>query len=191
MSPSEVQVHSLPSIPPSLGHQDYRFQFPPLLSSFSSYSLHGSCFFVVETINYAIFIGTPAEKWTMCNEQDMAKFLGLFFLMGINRLPTIRHYWMQGSIHNYLVFRENMTGHRFRDILRNFHGFNNRAVPAGIITLRTIITYMINRFQYAYLPKKHLSIDEGGMGRKGQLSFRVYNRMKPQKYVVKLCMHAS
>lgn len=123
-------------------------------------------------------------------------FWDCFFLMGINRLPTIRHYWMQGSIHNYLVFRENMTGHRFRDILRNFHRFNNRAVPAGntdrLITLRTIITYMINRLQYAYLPKKHLSIDEGGMGRKGQLSFRVYNpMMKPQKYVVKLCIHAS
>ncbi|KAK4306184.1 hypothetical protein Pmani_021959 [Petrolisthes manimaculis] len=78
-------------------------------------------YIVEETKNYAVFIGTPAEKWTMCNEQEMAKFMGLFFLMGINKLPTIRHYW-KDSIHNYPVFRENMTGRRFRDILKNFLG---------------------------------------------------------------------
>ncbi|KAK4324278.1 hypothetical protein Pmani_005118 [Petrolisthes manimaculis] len=154
-------------------------------------------YIVVETNNYAIFIGTPAEKWTMCNanEQEMAKFLGLFFLMDINKLPTIRHYWKKDSIHNYPVFRENMTGRRFRDILKHFHSFNSRAVPADttdrLITVRTVMTYLINQFQHTYLPKEHISIDEGGMGWKGQLAFRVYNPMKPQKYAVKLYMLAE
>ncbi|KAK4324284.1 hypothetical protein Pmani_005124 [Petrolisthes manimaculis] len=152
-------------------------------------------YIVVETNNYAIFIGTPAEKWTMCNEQEMAKFLGLFFLMGINKLPTIRHYWKKDSIHNYPVFRENMTGRRFRDILKHFHPFNSCAVPADttdrLITVRTVMTYLINQFQHTYLPKEHISIDEGGMGWKGQLAFRMYNPMKPQKYAVKLYMLAE
>lgn len=119
-------------------------------------------YLVVETNNYAAFIGTPANEWEMCNEQEMAKFLGLFFLMGITPLPPYRHYWREGSVHDYPVFRNNMTGIRFRSILSHFHTFNSRAVPAGttdcLITIYTIMNYLISQFQRAYLPKEHISL---------------------------------
>ena len=152
-------------------------------------------YLVVETNSYATFVGTPASTWAMVNEQELAKFQGLFFLMGIHVLPTYRHYWKTDDVHEYRVYRENMTGKRFRSILAHFHAFNSRAVPAintdRLITVRTIMSYFVKQFQRVYLPKEHISIDEGGMGWKGHLTIRLYNPMKPKMYAIKLYMLAE
>lgn len=53
------------------------------------------------------------------------------------------------------------------------------------------MNYMLDRFKAVYTPHECLSLDEGSLGWKGQLSFRVYNPMKPTTYSIKMYMVAE
>lgn len=125
----------------------------------------------------------------------MAKFLGLFFLLGIDQLPTIRHYWKTQGLHNYPLFRSIMTRKRFRIILKHFHGFSSCGEPTKnmnkLIKICTVMEYLLCRFKSAYTLHDHICIDEGTMGWKGCLSFCVYNPVKSQKYGIKVYILAE
>lgn len=128
-------------------------------------------YLVTKTNGYATFIGTPSKEWEMCNEQEMAKFLGLFFLIGITPLPTYRHYWKGGSVHDYPVFGNNMTCKHFRSILSHFHTFNSRAVPAGStdcpITIHTIMTTSSINFSIFIYLRSTLPVMKEAWDRRG------------------------
>ena len=48
-----------------------------------------------------------------------------------------------------------------------------------------VLTILQERFAYAWIPKQHLSIDEGTVPFKGQICFKVYNPNRPVKYGMK------
>ena len=49
----------------------------------------------------------------------------------------------------------------------------------------------MRKFKEVYTPDKHLSLDEGILAYKGKLSFKVYNKDKPNKYGIKLYILAE
>ncbi|XP_069189265.1 piggyBac transposable element-derived protein 4-like [Procambarus clarkii] len=157
-------------------------------------------FFTVETNLYASQLFRMANEnvsdiWTPVKVSEMARFLGLFILMGIIRLPTMRMYWQTAKPWHARFFSLFMPSRRFQHINQFFHTFNTNAVPVNnrdkLIKVRPVMDYLKERFAQVYIPKKELCLDEGTMAWRGRLSFKVYNPNKPDKYGVKLYMLAE
>ncbi|XP_050705870.1 piggyBac transposable element-derived protein 4-like [Eriocheir sinensis] len=152
-------------------------------------------FLAEETNMYAVFRRAEAVAWHQANEKETAIFMGLVLLMGIVKLPSIRNCWTNSRLHNYPVFQRAMSGKRFLAILKYFHAFNCRAVPLGntdsLIKVRPVMEYLLRLFKSVYTPTQNLSRDEGSLGWKGRLHFRVYNPMKPTKYANKVYLVAE
>ncbi|XP_069169874.1 piggyBac transposable element-derived protein 4-like [Procambarus clarkii] len=135
------------------------------------------------------------DIWKPVKVKEIARYLGLSILMGINRLPTMRMYWQTNKPWHARFFNMFMTSKRFQHIAQFFHTFNNNVVPVNntdkLIKVRPVMDYLKQRFQEVYSPLKELCLDEGTMAWRGRLSFKVYNPNKPDKYGVKLYMLAE
>ena len=59
------------------------------------------------------------------NEQEMRVFLGINFIMSINKLPTITSYWECGQFTGSEDIRNVMAGSRFGDTLQNLDILDN------------------------------------------------------------------
>ena len=55
------------------------------------------------------------------NEQEMRAFFGINYIMSINKLPTIKHYWKCGQLIGNKGISNFIGRSRFEDILRNLH----------------------------------------------------------------------
>nr|XP_045586722.1 piggyBac transposable element-derived protein 4-like [Procambarus clarkii] len=130
------------------------------------------------------------DIWKPVRVKEIARYLGLCILMGINRLPTMRMYWQTSKPWHARFFNMFMTTKRFQRIAQFFHTFNNNAVPLNntdkLIKMRPVMDYLKQRFAEVYWPMKELCLDKGTMAWRGRLSFKVYNPNKPDKYGVKL-----
>ncbi|XP_069157036.1 piggyBac transposable element-derived protein 4-like [Procambarus clarkii] len=157
-------------------------------------------FLSTETNLYASQIFRMANEnvediWKPVKVKEMARFLGLCILMGINRLPTMRMYWQTTKLWHVRFFNLFMTTKRFQHISQFFHTFNNNAVPLNntdkLIKVRPVMDYLKQRFGEVYLAKRELCLDEGTMAWRCRLLFKVYIPNKPVKYGVKLYMLAE
>ena len=151
--------------------------------------------FSEETHNYAVYcrdvVGVPMSRsWPGCTIMDIAHYIGLVMLMGINRLPAMKMHWMSSPYFATSAFIHTMTHKRFMEIGRHFHAYDRRAVPETnkdrLIWVRPVMEYLQKRFRTFYIPDRELSLDEGVLPYKGRLSFKTYNPNKPDKYGIKL-----
>ena len=76
---------------------------------------------VVESNLYAQQKGREFQT----NEQEMRAFLGINYVMSINKLPTIKSYWECGQYVGNEGIRNVMSRSRFEDILQNLHFSDN------------------------------------------------------------------
>lgn len=60
--------------------------------------------FLAEEINMYTDAAHPGQAWNMCSDSEMAKFLGLIFLMELNRKPTLRHYWTKDPFNHMPIY---------------------------------------------------------------------------------------
>ena len=60
-----------------------------------------------------------------------------------------------------------------------------------LVKVRTVMSYLAERFRSVYTPKQELSLDEGTMPWRGRLSFKVFQKDKPDKYGIKLYLLAE
>lgn len=70
-----------------------------------------------------------SHAWKPVNLEEMQVFLGLVFLMGVERKPTLHMYWSTHQLHRSPVFGETMTRDRFLLILKFVHFNDNSAMP--------------------------------------------------------------
>ena len=130
------------------------------------------------------------KRWRSITVRDMAQYLGLNILFGVFKLPRKYMYWSLGKAYSSQIVRACMSYNKYQDINTFFHAFNNKAIPTDVddrlIKVRTLIDYLINRFQTVYTPEKNLSLDEGIMPYKGKLSFKTYQPDKPDSYGIRL-----
>ena len=76
---------------------------------------------VVESNLYAQQKGREFQT----NEQEMRAFLGINYVMSINKLPTIKSYWECGQYVGNEGIRNIMSRSRFEDILQNLNFSDN------------------------------------------------------------------
>ena len=130
-----------------------------------------------------------SKAWKPVNISEMKKFLGLMFLTGIVRKPTLEDYWSTDSMIETPIFGKVMSRDRFEGILSYLHfSDNEKRAPTcddRLYKVRPILDHFIGKFQEMYNPHENISIDEGMLSWRGRLGFRVYNPKKPVKYGVK------
>ena len=56
---------------------------------------------------------------------EMKAFLGMNYIIGVNKLPTIHHYWEYDDYVGNEGIRNIMTRQRFKEIPQNIHFANN------------------------------------------------------------------
>jgi len=78
-----------------------------------------------------------------------------------------------------------MSRNRFQLIQRYLHFNDNNAAGTNeyrLYKIRTILDIVVNNFRTNYIPGREISLDEGMLGWRGRLPFRVYNPDKITKY---------
>ena len=133
------------------------------------------------------------NSWYDTSPQEMKKFVGLTFLMGLIEKPQICNYWSTDPLIATPSFAEAMPRDRFYNLLSFLHiNDNEQAVPRGdpnfdpLYKVKPIYDVVSSRFRSVYRPTQHVCIDEAMVPWKGRLTFKQYIPSKPDRFGVKL-----
>ena len=83
------------------------------------------------------------------------------------------------------IFPQTMSRNRFQLIQKCLRFNDNNAAATNedhLYKIRTILDTVVSNFRTNYIPDKEISLDEGMLGWRGRLRFRVYNSGKIMKY---------
>lgn len=128
-----------------------------------------------------------AVKWESISQDELFSFLGLCFLMGIVKKPSIPDYWSEEVILSTPIFSKVMSRNRFQLILTNLHFSNNATADKTdkLHKIRQVIEQILARFQ-TYEPDQTLSVDEILQKFKGRLHWKQYIPSKRARYGMKI-----
>ena len=122
-----------------------------------------------------------SEEWKPVTVNEMKKFLGLIFVTGIVRKPKLELYWSMRGIFQTPIFPQTMPRNIFQFIQRYLHFYDNNAAGTNedcLYKIHTILDIVVNNFRTNYVSDTEISLDEGMLGWRGRLRFRVYNPRK-------------
>lgn len=135
------------------------------------------------------------RKWVDTTAAEIKRFLALIFAMGLISQSDINEYWSTNPVTSTPFFPATMSRDRFLLLSSFFHLADNdsyipRREPGHnpLYKLGPLYTNINNRLFSTYTPNKFLSLDEGMIPWRGNLSFRVYSPDKPIKYGLKAYM---
>lgn len=133
------------------------------------------------------------HRWVDTNEEEMKKFLGLVFLMGVIHKPQIEMYWSTDVLYATPLFSAIMPRNRFELLLKFFHLNDNTNEPNRqdphrdrLFKLRPLIDHLFEHFQLAYTPGPSVAVDETLLLWKGRLHFRQYLPLKRSRFGIKM-----
>lgn len=127
-------------------------------------------------------------------------FIGLLFYMGIDNLPNIKKYWICDNDQEIDLRREyvysKMSYSRFIFIRSHFRAtkpLNNEYIVGKSIENKTTdLINSVNKILHkSKTPEMKLSIDESTVAHKGKCGALVYNKLKPNKWGLKLYILAG
>ena len=103
------------------------------------------------------------NAWKPLTVGELKRFLGLLFLTGLIRKPSLEEYW---SVHTALetpYFRATMPRNRFQLIWRFLHFSDNREVDAAdrLHKVRPVLDLLLANFREMFQPSENISVDEG------------------------------
>ena len=112
------------------------------------------------------------------NSDEIRAFLGINFVMSINKLPNLKSYWQIDEYVGNEGIRNVVTRKRFQEILQNLHyDKSDRGYK-----IRPIINRLNTAFRSAVSDGKSQAIDEHMTKFKGKHSARQYLKNKPIKW---------
>lgn len=135
---------------------------------------------VCESNRYAHQKGRTFET---TNEEIMA-FLGINYIMSINKLPSLEDYWSTDRCIGNEKIRNVMTRTRFQLILQNLHFNDNEKDDKTDKTykIKPIIDHLNNQFSKSLSNSPTQSVDEHMCKFKGRSSMKQYIKNKPIKW---------
>jgi len=133
------------------------------------------------------------QRWTPTCLDEMWAFFGLIVAMGLVQISNMRNYWSTDDLYKHPFFPTVMSRDRFLDILSLLHLNDNsrmmkRGEP-GFNPLHKVDPFLVRikqSFKTLWQPFRNISVDEAMIAWKGNLSFRVFNKDKPDKYGIKV-----
>ncbi|KAJ1199681.1 hypothetical protein NDU88_003514 [Pleurodeles waltl] len=137
-----------------------------------------------------------APQWVPTYLEEMKRFLGLSFLMGLIRKPSLASYWSTRSTSPLMataIFPATMTRNRYLILLRMLHFVDNAlALPRDhpdcdrLFKIRPVLDHFVDRFSELYVPGKEISVGESLVLFKGRIVFKQYIPSKMARYGIKL-----
>lgn len=125
---------------------------------------------------------------------NIKKYIGLYMLSGIIKIPQMKNYWTQDKIYSFPIFRQTLS----RDLyffLNKFIHFNDNTKQKNskdkIFKLRPIIDYLQKKFIQNRFSSNKYTIDETMISWKGKLHIKQYIPSKPNPYGIKLISLAN
>jgi len=116
--------------------------------------------------------------------KEMNAFLGINYIMAINKLPSIAEYWrVDEFIGNYGI-QTTMVRNRFVQILQNLHFADNTEDDKTdrSFKVRKLIDHFNGKFSEVLSNDKEQSIDEHMIKFKGRSGMKQYIKSKPIKW---------
>ena len=143
---------------------------------------------VDQTNLYARRDGAPARTWSPLTVQELKRCLGLSFVTGYLKKPTLQMYWALDCVEATPYFNHTMARNRFQSIYSNLH-FNDNSLDDKtdrLYKVRPVLDYLVGKFKELYQPGENICVDEAMIPWRGRLSFKVYSPLKPSKYGMRL-----
>ena len=124
--------------------------------------------------------------WKDVTVDEMRKFIGIVFAMGLVSLRSYKKYWSRDPIYKNHLFRNVMSRERFERIMRFLHfGDQPKFEDDRLAKIRMILDHFNKVMSEIITPDKKLSLDESMMLWPAQLMFRQYIKIKHHKYCIK------
>ena len=114
-------------------------------------------------------------------EDEMKAFLGINFIMGINKLPSLEDYWSTNKCIGNEKIQNVMTRTRFQSILQNLHFSNNDNDDKTdkLYKIRPVIKHLLNKvFDESLSNSPFQIVDEHMCKFKGKSSMKQYIKNK-------------
>ena len=118
------------------------------------------------------------------NSEEMKAFIGVNYIMAVNKLPNISMYWNYEHFIGNTGIQNVFTRTRFQEILQNIHFADNSKNDSSDkgYKIHPIIEHFNKSFQNSYSDEPEQSIDEHMTKFKGRSSMRQYLKMKSIKW---------
>ena len=126
-------------------------------------------------------------------KEELKAFLGINFVMAINKLPTIAEYWKVDNMIGNDGIQNTIIQNRFCKILQNLHFADNRQDDKTdkAFKLRPVIDHLNSKFFEVLSNDSEQSIDEHMVKFKGRSGMKQYIKSKPIKWGFKFWFRCS
>lgn len=129
------------------------------------------------------------NQWFDVTQSEFKAFLGTIINMGLMPLPKLESYFSVQWNKRIAFYRDVFAKNRFLNIFYNLH-FNhrnqdNQKQQKGFL-IQPIVDHMKEMSKLFFTPGNYVAVDESTVSFKGKVSFRVYNKNKPNKFGLKI-----
>ena len=126
-------------------------------------------------------------------KEELKAFLGINFVMAINKLPTIAEYWRVDNLIGNDGIQNTMIRNRFCEILQNLHFADNRKDDKTdkAFKMRPVIDHLNWKVSEVLSKNSEQSIDEHMVKFKGGSGMKQYIKSKPIKWGFKFWFRCS
>ena len=130
-----------------------------------------------------VYANQNRRNFTVTKE-ELKAFLGINFVMAINKLPTIAEYWRVDNLIGNDGIQNTMIRNRFCEILQNLHFADNRKDDKTdkAFKMRPVIDHLNSKFSEVLSNNSQQSIDEHIVKFKGRSGMKQYIKSKPVKW---------
>ena len=125
---------------------------------------------------------------------EMKAFIGINYIMGINKLPSLAEYWRVDEFVGNDGIKNVTTRKRFLEILKNLHFVDNTKrteESSKSFKIDPVIEHLNAAFKNAVAEDPRQSIDEHMIKFKGRSSMKQYIKSKPIKWGFKAWMRCA
>ena len=140
----------------------------------------------------------PKKKWKLLGSESFLVysekvFLGISFVMVINKSSTIAEYWRVDNLIGNYGIQNTMIRNRFCEILQNLHFADNRKYNKTdkVFTMRPVIYYLHSKSSKVLSSKGAQRIDRQVMKFKDRFGIKQYIKSKPIKWGFKSWFYFS
>lgn len=126
-------------------------------------------------------LSSHTVKWKNLTVSEFKIFLGLFYWMGLVRLPEMEDHWSMETVFRNIDFSTHMSRDRFLQILRSmkFHDSHLQIGTSPENRLSVLMHAVLNNSRKFYTPSSTLSLDESMVSFKGRHKDKVFMPSKP------------
>jgi len=127
------------------------------------------------------------KKWKETDVKEIKTFFGLVIWMGLDKMPTIGHYWRNTTLFSSNI-PQYMSKNRFELLLNVLHFSDNNTATSynRLYKIQPLIDLLVYKFNAALIPNDSMCIDESMVPFSGRLLFRQYNASKRHRYGIKI-----